>query len=90
MPAGGPAVITACNVEGEAASLPPGYLTSLLVAVPIAGWGSQQAEMVTQALGLSCRRIPHRRESRVSELCSFQANALRDLSTEEFLFLICL
>lgn len=37
MPAGGPDVITACNVEGETSSLPPGYLTSLLVAVPIAG-----------------------------------------------------
>lgn len=44
IPAGGPAVTTACTVEGEAASLPPGYLTSLLVAVPIAGRGSQQAE----------------------------------------------
>lgn len=37
MPAGGPDVITACNVKGETSSLPPGYLTSLLVAVPIAG-----------------------------------------------------
>lgn len=40
MPAGGPAVLTAHTVEGEAASLPPGYLTSLLAAVPTAGRGS--------------------------------------------------
>ena len=37
MPAGGPDGIAASSVEGEASSLPPGYLTPLLVAVPIAG-----------------------------------------------------
>lgn len=37
MPAGGPDIIAACSVKGETASLPPGYLTPLLVAVPIAG-----------------------------------------------------
>lgn len=37
MPAGGPDIIAACSVKGETASLPSGYLTPLLVAVPIAG-----------------------------------------------------
>lgn len=53
MPAGGPDVITACNVKGETSSLPPGYLTSLLVAVPIAGSRFSEGRDVQKALGLS-------------------------------------
>lgn len=37
MPVGGPEIIAACSEKGETSSLPPGYLTPLLVAVPIAG-----------------------------------------------------
>lgn len=37
MPMGGPEIIAARSEKGETSSLPPGYLTPLLVAVPIAG-----------------------------------------------------
>lgn len=70
MPAGGPDGITARSVKGETSSLPSGYLTPLLVAVPIAG--SRFSETFQQALGLGFRRIRrHRRESRVSKLFFF-------------------
>ena len=82
MPAGGPHGITACSVKGETSSLPPGYLTPLLVAVPIAG--SRFSETFQQALGLGFRRIRrHRRESKVSKLFFFSGkHPERPLSRE--------
>lgn len=68
MPAGVPAVIPARSVEGEAASLPPGYLTPLPVAVPIAGRALSRQRCARQR-SPGWRVIPHRRESRVSR-CS--------------------
>lgn len=56
-------------VKGETSSSPPGYLTLLLVAVPIAGSRLSEAQVCKQAVGLGFSRTHcHRRKSEVSKL----------------------
>lgn len=70
MPAGGPDAITACSVKGETSSLPPGYLTPLLVAVPIAGSRISEDRCSHKHLGWALKRHCHR-EFRVFKLFFF-------------------
>lgn len=68
------------GMKGETSSSPPGYLTPLLVAVPTQlDVGSWKHRCANRQWVWGCQRAHcHRRESRVSEWFSFQADILRD------------